>query len=64
MTTLPVGDVDSVSDVSSSSVPCSALQLTGEERAVLRKSAAADMKKHGFKTVDELTDYYDKKRGY
>lgn len=64
MTTLPVGDVVSVSDVGSSSVPCSALQLTDEERAGLRKSAEADMKKLGFMTVDELTAYYDSKRGY
>lgn len=40
------------------------LKLTEKERAALRKSAEADMKKHGFKTVDELTAHYDKKRGY
>lgn len=44
--------------------PCSNLELTERERAALRKSAEADMKKHGFKTVDELTAYYDRKRGY
>lgn len=44
--------------------PCSNLGLTERERAALRKSAEADMKKHGFKTVDELTAYYDKKCGY
>lgn len=43
---------------------CSNLELTEHERAALRKSAEADMKKHGFKTVDELTAYYDRKRGY
>ena len=40
------------------------LELTESERAALRKRAEADMKKHGFKTVDVLTAYYDKKRGY
>lgn len=40
------------------------LTLSDKERAALRKGAEADMKKHGFKTVDELTNYYDKKRGY
>lgn len=40
------------------------LKLTEKERAALRKSAEADMKKHGFKTVEELTAYYDSKRGY
>ena len=40
------------------------VKVSEKERAALRKSAEADMKKHGFKTVDELTAYYDKKRGY
>lgn len=40
------------------------LKLSDKERAALRKGAQADMKKHGFKTVDELKAYYDKKRGY
>lgn len=40
------------------------LALSEKERTALRKSAEADMKKHGFKTVEELTAYYDKKRGY
>lgn len=40
------------------------VKVSDKERAALRKSAEADMKKHGFKTVDELTAYYDKKRGY
>lgn len=40
------------------------LKLTDKERAALRKGAEADMKKHGFKTPEELIDYYDKKRGY
>lgn len=44
--------------------PAGGLKLTSKERAELRKSAEADMKKHGFKTVEELTAYYDKKRGY
>lgn len=43
--------------------PPSNLELTEQERAALRKSAEADMRKHGFKTVDELTAYYDRKRG-
>lgn len=42
----------------------SGLKLTEKERAALRKGAEADMKKHGFKTPEELTAYYDKKRGY
>jgi len=42
----------------------SSLKLTDKERAALRKGAEADMKKHGFKTVEELTAYYDSKRGY
>ena len=40
------------------------IKVSDKERAALRKSAEADMKKHGSKTVDELTAYYDKKRGY
>ena len=37
---------------------------TKKESDAAVKRAQADMKKHGFKTVDELTAYYDKKRGY
>ena len=37
---------------------------TEKERAKWRKNADAEMKKHGFKTVDELIEYYDSKRGY
>ena len=44
--------------------PSGSLALTDKERAKLRKEAEADMKKHGFKTPEELIDYYDKKRGY
>lgn len=44
--------------------PSGSLALSDKERAALRKSAEADTKKHGFKTVEELTAYYDKKRGY
>lgn len=44
--------------------PSGGLALSDKERAALRKSAEADMKRHGFKTVEELTAYYDKKRGY
>lgn len=44
--------------------PCSKLELTESERAALRKSAEADMEKHGFSTPEELIDYYDRKRGY
>ena len=44
--------------------PAGGLALSEKERAALRKSAEADMKRHGFKTVEELTAYYDKKRGY
>ena len=42
----------------------SSLKLTDKERAALIKHAEADMKKHGFKTVEELEAYYDSKRGY
>ena len=44
--------------------PSGGLALSDKERAALRKNAEADMKKHGFKTVEELTAYYDEKRGY
>ena len=37
---------------------------TKKQAAAAQKQAEADMKKHGFKTVDELIDHYDKKRGY
>lgn len=37
---------------------------TKKEHDAAVKRAEADMKKHGFKTVEELTAYYDKKRGY
>lgn len=40
------------------------LSLSAKERAALRKGALADMQKYGFRTVDELTAYYDSKRGY
>ena len=40
------------------------LMLTQKEREALRKGAEADMKKHGFKTIDELIAYYDSLRGY
>lgn len=42
----------------------SPLKLSEKELNALIKRAEADMKKHGFKSVDELTDYYDGKRGY
>lgn len=42
----------------------SSLKVSDKEKAELRRRAEADMKRHGFKTVEELTDYYDKKRGY
>ena len=48
----------------SSKKPSNSMKLTDKEREKLRKGAEADMKKHGFKTVDELIDHYDKKRGY
>lgn len=54
----------SVAPTTSKTVRCFHLELTDEERARLRKSAEADMKKLGFMTVDELTAYYDSKRGY
>lgn len=38
--------------------------LSDKERASLRKTAEADMKKYGFKTVEELIAHYDKQRGY
>lgn len=37
---------------------------TKKQSAAAQKQAEADMKKHGFKTVDELIDYYDKQRSY
>lgn len=37
---------------------------TKKQAEAAQKRAAADMKKHGFKTVEELTDFYDKQRGY
>lgn len=37
---------------------------TKKQATAAQKQAEADMKKHGFKTIDELTDFYDKKRGY
>ncbi len=40
------------------------LSLTQKERAALRKGAQADMKRHGFKTIEELEAYYDSKKGY
>ena len=42
----------------------SSLMPTQKEREALRRGAEADMKKHGFKTVDELIAYYDSLRGY
>ena len=38
--------------------------LTQKEQEAAVKRVDADMKKHGFKTLDELMDYYDSKRGY
>ena len=40
------------------------LSVSDKEISRMAKSAEADMKKHGFKTVDELVAYYDSKRGY
>lgn len=40
------------------------LTLSDKERADLRAAALATMQKHGFTTVEELTAYYDSKRGY
>ncbi len=40
------------------------LKPTEKEKAELQRRAKADMKRHGFKTVEELMDYYDSKRGY
>ena len=37
---------------------------TKKEADAATKRAQADMKKHGFKTVEELEAYYDSKRGY
>lgn len=44
--------------------PSSTLSLSDKERAALRKSGEADMKKHGFKTPEEYIKYIDSKRGY
>lgn len=62
MTAFPKEASDST-DIADNEI-CPALSLTEDELAALRKSAEADMKKHGFKTADELTAYYDSKRGY
>lgn len=40
------------------------LKVTDKEKAELKRRAEADMKRHGFKTVEELMDFYDSKRGY
>lgn len=40
------------------------LTISNQELSKLAKSAQADMKKYGFKTVEELTSFYDSKRGY
>lgn len=37
---------------------------TKKEHDAAIKHVEADMKKHGFKTLDELIAYYDSKRGY
>ena len=42
----------------------SSYTLSQKERTALKKGAEADMKKHGFKTPEELAAHYDKKRGY
>lgn len=42
----------------------SGITVTEKEKAAWARQAEADMKKHGFKTVDELIAYYDSKRGY
>ena len=44
--------------------PSGGITLTDRERAAGRKRVEADMKKHGFTTVDQLMKYYDSKRGY
>ena len=38
--------------------------LREKETVALIKSALADMKKHGFRTIDELIADYDSKRGH
>lgn len=40
------------------------LRFTEKEIAALNKRATAEMKKHGFKTVEEYEAYVDSKRGY
>lgn len=42
----------------------SPLAVTRKEREALYKGALYDMKERGFKTPEELIDYYDGKRGY
>jgi len=42
----------------------SSLKPSEKEKAELRRRAEADMKRHGFKSVEELEAFYDKKRGY
>lgn len=44
--------------------PVLPLEVSDKERIALRNGAIADMQKHGFTTVEELTAYYDSKRGY
>lgn len=41
-----------------------AYRPTKKQAEAAQKRAEADMKKHGFKTVDELIDHYDRQRGY
>ncbi len=40
------------------------LSVSDKEMSKMAKSAQADMKKHGFKSAEELAAYYDSKRGY
>lgn len=47
-----------------SSNPSGGIRVSNKEREALKKGALADMRKHGFKTVEELEAYYDSKRGY
>lgn len=42
----------------------SSLTPTDKERKAAIRSVEREMKKHGFKTVDEYIDYIDSKRGY
>lgn len=42
----------------------SPFELSRDQIKQMSKEAEEDMKKHGFKTVEQLIAYYDSQRGY